>query len=325
MKAIKHIATAALVFWVGASTVVAQALVFSDNFADPNPPGWSSPGIGQKSWIDQQLVLSGDLGAYNPSDALSTHLATQHLIPGSGPLADQQTLEMRVDWVAPHQNDAMAGVHALWLAWPAHAYSLFVDKDEVILAKCWNNVTSFAVLFYEKPSLAGENFTLVLAMTRDGSDLQITARVLDRDNENAVLFERVVTDTPASDPVLPDGSFRNWRSEADPVGAGWPITQAPTEVNLTLQWVGSEPASAKVVFDNVEVWKYQSPKLAIQNAVIVSWPLDSTGFVLECASDPRNGPWETVSNPWSRATGAQVQVSVPASAACMFYRLRFMP
>jgi hypothetical protein len=63
-------------------------------------------------------------------------LATQHLIPGSGPLPDQHTLEMRVDWVAPHQNDAMAGIHALWLAWPAHAYSLFVDEDEVILAKC---------------------------------------------------------------------------------------------------------------------------------------------------------------------------------------------
>jgi hypothetical protein len=180
-------------------------------------------------------------------------------------------------------------------------------------------------LFYEKPSLAGENLTLVLALTRDGSDLQITTRVLDKDNGNAVLFERVVIDTPASDPVLPEGSFRNWHSGADPEGPGWPIMEAPTEVNLTLQWVGSQPASAKVVFDNVEVWQYQSPKLAIQNAVILSWPVASTGFVLECTSDPQNGPWETVSDAWSRTTADQVQVSVPASGVCKFYRLRFNP
>lgn len=318
MKTSKHIILTALGLSAAASTGFAQTPVFSDPFDDQNLPGWS----GQKAWVNQQLVLSGDLGTFNPSDALSTHLATQHLIPGSGPLPDQQTLELRVDWVAPHQNDAMAGLHALWYASPAHAYTLFVDQDEVILAKCWNNITSFAVLFYEKPSLIGENFTLVLALARDGSDLQITTRVLDKDNGNAVLFERVVTDTPASDPVLPDGSFRNWHSEADPEGPGWPITEAPTEVNLTLQWVGSQPASAKVVFDNVEVWNYQSPELAIQNAVILSWPVASTGFVLECASGA-NGPWETVSEPWSRTTADQVQVSVPASGVCKFYRLRF--
>ncbi|MHC1769226.1 MAG: hypothetical protein AB9869_33915 [Verrucomicrobiia bacterium] len=305
---------------VGAANVLAQTPVFSDHFADQDLPGWS----GQKDSVNQQIVLSGDFGAFDPSDFVSTHLATQHLIPVSGPLPDQQTLEMRVDWVAPHQNDAMAGIHALWYAFPAHAYSFIVDEDEVVLAKSWNNVTSFAIFFYERRSLAGENLTLVLALKRDGSDLQITTRVLDKDNGNAVLFERMVTDTPASDPVLPDGSFRDWRSEADPAGAGWPIAQAPTEVNLTLQWVGSEPASAKVAFDNVEVWQYQSPELAVQRAVILAWPVASTGFLLECASGA-NGPWETVPDAWSRTTADQVQVSVPASTASMFYRLRFNP
>jgi hypothetical protein len=325
MKTTVKTALAAIALAFGAANATAQTPIFSDDFAGPNLLGWSIPNRGQTGWATQQLVLSGDLGAYDPHDPLKTHVATQHAIPLSGPLADQQTLEMRVDWVAPHQNDAMAGIHALWLASPAHAYSFFADQDEVILGKCWNNVTSFAVLFYEKPSLAGENLTLVLALKRDGSNLQVTTRVLDKDNGNAVLFERVVTDTSASDPVLPDGSFRNWPSEADPVGAAWPIAQAPTEVNLTLQWVGSEPASAEVVFDNVEVWQYQSPQLAIQSAVILSWPSASTGFVLEGASDPENGPWATVSDAWSRTTADQVQVSVPASDSCKFYRLRFSP
>jgi hypothetical protein len=324
MKATVKTALAALAWALGASTALGQTPLWSDNFDDNRLSGWNTQMGEQITEANQQLAIAGDLGAYNPNDPLPTHLAALHSIPSSGPLPDGQTLELRVDWVGPHQDDAWAGIHAIWLAAPAHGYAFFLDENEAALVKCWNNITSFAVFFYEKPSLARENLTLVLALTRDGSDLQITTRVLDKDNGNAVLFERTVIDTPASDPVLPNGAMRGSRCEPDPSGAAWPITQAPTEVDLTLQWVGSEPASAQVIYDNVGVWRYESPALAIQNAVVLSWPATAEKFVLE-SSPEISGPWAAVLNPWCRASGDCIQAAISAPDARQFYRLRFAP
>jgi hypothetical protein len=133
-----------------------------------------------------------------------------------------------------------------------------------------------------------------------------------------------VIDTPASDPVLPDGFFKGSPAQADP-GPAWPITQAPDLVDLTLQWVGANPASIKVVYDNAEVWQYDSPALAIQNAVVLSWPATSEKFVLECAADIDKGPWQIVANPWCRTNAGQLEVSIPAPDTRQFYRLRFNP
>jgi len=102
---------------------------------------------------------------------------------------------MRADLVGASQNDAWAGLHFLWMP-QGQGYVFFMDQDEVALVKFWNGATSFAWFFYENRPLKNRKVTLVLALTRRGSDLEITTRVLDKDNANAVLFERTATDTP---------------------------------------------------------------------------------------------------------------------------------
>jgi hypothetical protein len=252
------------------------------------------------------------------------HAAGVHPIPTSGPLPDHQTLEMRADLVGANQNNAWAGLHFLWV--PQGQGHLFVkDEDEVGLVKFWDGANSFAWFFYEPRPLKNQNVTLVLALTRRGADVEITTRILDRDNANAVLFERTVTDTPQADPVLPNRAARGTLSGPDLPGTPWAIAKAPTDVELTLTWVNSQaapPPPAEVIFDNLEVWQYESPQLAIQNAVVLSWPITEGQFVLESAPGV-NGPWDPVTDAWWQTNAGQCQVTILAPASMTLFRLHY--
>ncbi len=313
--------TLALTAWAAS----AQTLVWSDNFDDDNPIGWT-PVNGQISEIGQQFVVSGSFGAGQTNNPTATHAAGIHSIPTSGPLPDNQTLEVRADLVGISENDAWAGLHFLWLP-SGQGYILFKDQDEIALCKFYNGATAIAWFFYENRTLKNENVTLVLALTRRGSNVEITTRVLDKDNANAVLFERTVTDTPEADPVLPSGSVRGTRSEPDVAGTPWPVDAAPGNVELSVTWVNSQNApdgDAWACYDNLEVWQYESPQLAIQKAVVLSWPVTPGLFVLESASSV-NGPWKPVPDPWWRTNAAQNEVCVPAPDSTKLFRLRFAP
>ncbi|MBM3882765.1 MAG: hypothetical protein FJ387_24090 [Verrucomicrobia bacterium] len=323
MKSKMNLALTTLALAASVSTASAQTLVWSDDFNDNNPIGWDEGQNGEMNEINQQFRVSGNLPAFQPANPLATHLATYHSIPTSGPLPDNQTLELRADLVAANPNDGFAGLHFLW-APQAHGYAFFKDEDEVGLLKFWNDATTFAWFFYETNLLKNQNVTLVLALTRLGSSVKIRTQVWDKDRANAVLFDRTVTDTPQVDPVLPDGSVRGSRSTADLAGTPWPVTAAPAYVELTLQWIGPQAAFAQVTFDNLELWQYESPQLTIQNAVVLSWPVTAGLFVVESASAV-NGPWETVPAPWTRTNATEIQVSVPTSASAKFFRLRFGP
>lgn len=319
----KHIALTTLALAASVSTAFAQTNVWSDNFNDNNPIGWTGS---QFDETNQQFAVSASFGPMQPNNPLATHAAGIHSIPTSGPLPDSQTLEMRADLVGANQNDAWAGPHFLWLP-GGQGYAFFKDQDEVALLKFWNGATSLAWFFYENRPIKNQNVTLVLALTRVGSDVKITTRVLDKDNANAVLFEHSVTDTPQADPVLPNRSVRGTLSGNDLAGTAWPVVQAPTDVELTLTWANSQAApqpAAQVTYDNLEVWQYEPPQLAIQNAVVLSWPLTPGQFVLESAASV-DGPWELVPDPWWRTNAGQNQVSILAPDSLKFFRLRLGP
>ncbi len=82
--------------------------------------------------------------------------------------------------------------------------------------------------------------------------------------------------------------------------------------------------AAQVIYDNLEIWQYQTPPLNIQNAVVLSWPVTAAQFVVESAPGG-NGPWETVSDPWLRTNATQIQMTVPAPDSLRLFRLRFAP
>jgi hypothetical protein len=228
--------------------------------------------------------------------------------------------------VGANQNDAWAGLHFLWSP-GGQGYAFFKDQDEIALLKFWNGASSFAWFFYTTQPIKNQNVTLVLSLTRVGSDVKITTRVLDKDNANAVLFEHSVTDTPAADSVLPNRSVRGALSGNDLAGTAWPVAQGPTGVELTLQWVNSQAApqpAAAVTFDNLVVWQYEPPQLAIQNAVVLSWPLTPGQFILESAVSV-DGPWAPVPDPWWRTNAGQNQVSILALDSLQLLRLRLVP
>lgn len=305
----------------GVSTVSAQTLVWSDNFDDNNKTGWNQGNNGSVTESNQQFVVSGNLGPFQPANALATHVATYHAIPIAGPLPDHQTLEMRVDLAAANPTGAWAGLHFVWWQPQAHGYVFFKGEDGLSLIKFWNNATSFAWFFDKTNHLKNENVILVLALTRDGANLRINTRVLDKDDTYAVLFDHTVIDTPQADPVVfPSG----WPAVPDPAGTPWPITAAPGDVELTLQWSGPQATFAQVTYDNLEVWQYETPQLAIQNAVVLSWPAAQPLFGVESASSV-DGPWTPLAAPWLRTNAAHIEVSVAAPDSAQFFRLRFEP
>ncbi len=325
MKSKKRFTLITLALAAGVSTASAQTLVWSDDFNDNNPIGWT-PVNGQINEVNEAFVISGSFGAAQTNTPTATHAAGFHSIPAAGPLPDNQTLELRADLTGVSEDDAWADLHFLWLP-EGLGYVFFKDQDEVAMCKFYNGATALAWFFYENRPLKNENVTLVLALTRRGSNVEITTRVLDKDYDNLVLFERTVTDTPEADPVLPSGTVRGTRSEPDVPGTPWPVMAAPGNVELTVTWVNSQrpPAGdAWSIFDNLEVWQYESPQLNIQKAVVLSWPVASGQFVLESASSV-NGPWEPVSDPWSRTNAAQKEVCILAPDSMKFFRLRFAP
>jgi hypothetical protein len=326
MNSKKNIALTTLALAASVSTAFAQTNLWSDNFDDNNPIGWTHGALGQIAEINQQFAVSASFGAAQTNSPLDTHDAGVHSIPSSGPLPDNQTLELRADLVGANQNDAWAGLHFLWKP-QIQGYAFFKDQDEVALLKFWNGASSFAWFFYTNQPIKNQNVTLVLSLTRVGSDVKITTRVLDKDNANAVLFERSVTDTPQADPVLSNRAVRGTLSGPDLPGTPWAVVNTPTDVELSLTWVNSDSSPqppAQVVFDNLVVWQYEPPQLAIQNAVVLSWPLTPGQFVLETAASV-DGPWAPVPEPWWRTNAGQNQVSILAPDSLKLFRLRLGP
>jgi hypothetical protein len=324
-----NIALITLALAVCVSTAFAQTLLLQDDFSGPNLPGWTT-GVfpGDLTEVNQQLVISENFfGPMQTNNLLATFTGAMHSIPIAGPLPDHQTLELRADLVGANQGDARAGVH--YFDGVGQGYIFGKSQNVVTLFKFWDGGVNNAgaVFFYEHPQLKNQNVTLVLALTRLGSSLRITTRVLDKDNANAVLFERTVTDTSQADPVLPNRGADGSLSYPDRAGTPWPVTSASGNIVLSLTWINPTRApqpDAQVIYDNAEVWQYESPQLTIQNAVVLSWPLTQGQFVLESASSV-NGTWATVPDPWWRTNAGQNQVSILAPDSLKLFRLRQTP
>ena len=319
----KNIALITLVFETCVSTAFAQTLLWKDDFIDPdNPP--TTFGSARITVTNQQIVFTGTFFSPTPTNAvLDTAGWATVVFPNTGPLPDQQTLELRIDLISANQNDAFGFIQ--W-ATQGKGYSVFKDQDEVGLLKFWDGVASSAVFFWEQRPLKNEHVTVALSLTRLGSGLRINTRVLDKDNANAVLFERTVVDTPQSDPALPNGAVKGICTFPDLMAAPWPL-QVSGDAVFGLWWGnterGPQPA-AEVIFDNLEVWQYESPQLEIQNAVVLSWPVTQGEFVLESASSV-NGPWEQLPEPWWRTNNGQNEVTILAPDSLKLFRLRQVP
>ncbi|MBM3883191.1 MAG: hypothetical protein FJ387_26335 [Verrucomicrobia bacterium] len=253
----------------GVSTTLAQTLLYSNDFSDPSKP------LTALNWVtyafsNQQLVLTCTRNAATDTNNLGTSTGGVEPPPSlfaSAVLPDQHTLELRIDLFSANQDGAFADIHA---AFNGKGYFFVKDQNEIALLKGWwpNPPASWAVFFWTNSPVKNQNVTLVLALTRLGSDLRINTRVLDKDNANAVLFERTVTDTPQADPVLPNRAVKGILSYPDPAGTPYALQSFGYPV-VGVAWVNPQSAPsplAQVVYDNLEVWQYE-------------WPLSGTRYV----------------------------------------------
>lgn len=253
----------------------AQTNLFKDDFSGPNLSGWQpSMSVSISASNHQFIATDTFLGRMDTNNPGANSGDGYHFIPNSGPLPDNQTLEGRVDVVRVNQEGVWAEIH-FWGDPEAASYVFYKSADAVGLMKVWNWASSGAWLFYDGLPLKNEQVTLVLALTRRGSNLEINTRVLDKDNADSILFDRTAIDTPQADPVLLSRSVWGAASMTDPPGTPPPILSAPKAVALGVMWTnalrGPQPA-AQVSYAHLEVWQYPTPRRNV-----VAWGDNSQG------------------------------------------------
>ncbi len=331
MKRMQHLLLITAALAAGVSTVSAQTLLWSDTTFPIGPTGWNTAGFaGILATNNGQLIVTENFfGPMQSNNPVATHVPAIHTAPSSGPLLDGQTLEFRADLVSANQNEAYANlvINYSISGWAGYGYMFNKDEDGLSLVKIYDGATKFAWFFSTNQPLKNENVTLVLALTRAATNLNISTRVLDKENSNAVLFERVIIDTPEADPVLPSYTAGGMIGMDDPVGTPWPLLMNPAFIQLNLTWgnplLAPNPR-AQVIFDNVEVWQYETPQLTIQDAVVISWSVLQGQFVLYGAPT-LTGPWAPVANPWMRTNDGVCEVSVATTDSARFFRLLLAP
>jgi hypothetical protein len=148
---------------------------------------------------------------------------------------------------------------------------------------------------------------------------------LDRANGEAVLYEKVILDTPASDPALSAAQVQGITGMNlaglvnDAAGAPWTTFRSPW-LGVFQYTDGTLPA-AEVTFDRFEMRTFEVPQIAIERAVQLSWPATGMNFAVEGAPTLQ-GPWLPLNN--TSLPGMQ-QITVPVNKSAEFFRLQQVP
>lgn len=311
------------------STRLVDPGVVLDNF-DTNPLSrWGVAGPGQEALIpaNGQLTVRGYWPGVITTKIEQTYAWGYLSSPWS--LVDQQTLEWRVDLVGMNEHADMA---ALVTGDASSLYLFYKWRDYVAIAKFASN--HLALLTFESAAVKNNNAVLVLALTRVDPDVILTGRVLDKDNNDAVLYQVSVRDTPAVDPTISSAQISAISGMFLTVGAD--VSSSPRIAgNLVMleswQYNNATRPAAEVTYDNLErrvlmETAETNPVVGIEQAVRLTW-LGSYGvnYSPECAPAPQ-GPWSPLALPVSDGeTPGLKQIAVPLKQAGQFYRLVQVP
>jgi hypothetical protein len=290
--------------------------VDSDDF-DGGVQGWTSgSGSGTATLVptNQQMTLRGQFPT--PSSSSSTTCAWA-IRNRAWTVNDGQTLELRVDLV--RLNDAASeALLAIFQGSGGPGYSLSIGHDYLTINEF---IGGLAVLGGGKVAIK-TNVVAGLALTRAGQNVLLTARVLDKDNQNAVIYERTVLDTPASDPSLSHAQLMAIAgvdlTDLVPDPAGPPYESGSVVwLGLWQKTDGHQPA-AEATFDNFTLQLHDGPPLNVARAVQLTWPAPAgASYAVEGA--PRvQGLWLPVQA--LDMPGIQ-KLTVPLSGPAQFFRL----
>lgn len=213
-----------------------------DDFNDNTKTGWQDftfvPGFGIPT-------ESGGQFKFNLPPAGQAIFVASTKTSETFTIADGTTIEFRVDLVSGNGPDAfavLAFIPASSSVDTLSGYGFAKSESDILVTK------GIQKYFYNEnptPALKNQNVTMVLSLTGRGSDVVIHAQLLDRDDNNAVIFEQTFVDTPGAD-VLSDGTD-------DPAV---PYTGAGNFVLLCYEDFddGAPQGSYEVTFDNAEVF-----------------------------------------------------------------------
>ena len=177
-------------------------------------------------------------------------------------LKEGRTIEFRVDMVSGQGVDSYAvmgfiptgGANAL------AGYGFAKSESDVLITKGINKY----FIDDDTAPVKNENITLVLNLTVKGGSVYINGRILDKDANNSVIWEKSFVDTSA----------------ADIMGTGTDDPPAPyiTTGNFVLYLYGqngTDPAGYQVVYDNAEYFESDATVLDDFNAATRSGWEDS--------------------------------------------------
>lgn len=171
--------------------------------------------------------------------------------------------EFSVDLVSGRGPDSFAVLAFIPTATGANTlagYGLAKSETDILVTKGINKY-----FFNEnvEPAVKNENVTLNLSLTVQNGQVTIRGRVFDRDDNDAVLFDRTFVDTPAKD-VLVDG-------EDDPPA---PFITTGYVVLYLYGDAGTDPDGYQVVYDNLMAC---APAVVGNEAPIISEVSPPTG------------------------------------------------
>ena len=134
-------------------------------------------------------------------------------------LADGQTLEWRVDLVGMNEHTTAADIEPGY--WGTVDSYMFLKGARLDFHRQTYRASDGLTVFSCDPVVVkNTNVVLALAMSRMRADLVLTARVLDKDNHNAVLYERRIVDTPEIDRSLTTAEVLALTGDPGPYYAG---------------------------------------------------------------------------------------------------------
>ncbi|HOW66775.1 MAG TPA: hypothetical protein P5186_26355 [Candidatus Paceibacterota bacterium] len=232
-------------------------------------------------------------------------------------LEEGRTLEFRADLMSSN-GDGAVGMIAFAIGDGARLYMLGVDQDTIFLHKRANPITQLFIITNGIP-LKTANVKLVLSMTGVQSSVRLQFQVLDNDQAGAVISEGECWDTPGRDPMqkATDDPPQNYLGLS-----GYFLLElyhdnaGLFDPNVSL----GKTEMAEVVFDNAEVFEYDSPVLDIQKAVCLWSENTAVEQIVVGADSLTSTVWTPWPEPIFKRFGALSMV-VDAAAAERYFKL----
>ena len=310
--------------------------VVIDNFDDNRPTGWTSVGgKGQVKLIEtnQQFKVWGYWPGVSTLHRDLSDTESYGYLGRTWSVLNGQTVEWRVDLVGMNEHATFVAMN-LWSGSSRAGYALFKGHDFIHLCKPIlhaDGSPNHGHFFHDTALLKNTNVVLAVAVTRVSPNVIITTRVLDKTNDNAVLYERSVVDTPNVDRTLTETELESVSGMHLHTGSdvGPPLTSGTDVILTVFQYNDGTRPAAEVTYDNLERWTSTwRPEIAIQlpstNSPTVNLTLSAdpnSSWAIERALEP-GGPWTTLTDLLIATNGSAQFQDTPSPSAVGFYRAR---